>query len=154
MKKVLSLEYEYEHDYVLIGINSALEEYRMAYLLNKNLNLKLKRKLNDLKFTDKNCSFSIYDFYCKTTFLSWSFLINKSVSINQTSDQENLFAEESKTSFLIQEKKRIDYFLKIDGDLDYIQTSSILKNIKNINGVIASYAIEPQTLKSKDYLIF
>ena len=154
MGKVLSLEYEYEHDYMLIGINSTLEEYRLAYLLNKNLNIKLERMSKDLDFTNKECSFTIYGFDCDITFSSWAFINNKNVAIRQTPDQSNLFLEESKTSFLIQEKKKIDYFLKIDGAIETTQMQSILDKIKTIKGVIASYVIDPQTLKSKDYLIF
>ena len=154
MTKVLSLGYEYEHDYALIGINSTLEDYRLAYLLNKKLALKLERQSYDLDFSDKDCVFPIFAFDCDTTFSSWYFLINKTNVVHKTSNQNNLFPEESKTSFLIQEKKNIDYFLKIEGDFDELQILSLLDTINNIKGVITSYAIDPQTLKSKDYLIF
>ena len=44
MAKVLSLGFEFEHEYTLIAISSTLEDYRLAYLLNKifNINVILK----------------------------------------------------------------------------------------------------------------
>ncbi len=154
MAKVLTLEYEYEHDYALIAINSTLEDYRLAYLLNHQLALKLERQKHDLDFPNKESSFPMYAYDCDITFLSWHLLINKNSVTNKTLDNSNLFDEESKVSFLINEKKRVDYFIKIEGGLDDMNLVSTLNTIKTIKGVIASYAIDPQTLKSKDYLIF
>jgi len=39
-------------DYTLIGIHCSIEDYRLAYLLNQFLNLKLKRKDSDIEYDD------------------------------------------------------------------------------------------------------
>ena len=154
MSKVITLDYEYDHDYDLIGITSTLDDYRLAYFLNEDLQINLVRELKDLDFSNKNCSFSLYNYNCKKTYSSWSLLANRHVFVSNTKGVNNLFKEESKISYLINEKKEIDYFLKIIGELDTNQLKQLLEKINKIKGVIASYTVNPLKLKSKDFLIF
>jgi len=154
MSKILSLDYEFEHDYSLIAINSTLEDYRLAYYLNKNLNINLNCNPKGLEFTDKNCSFTVFNYTCNLNFYSWTLLANKHIFTVINTDKNYLFEEDSKTDYLIDEKKEVDFFLKIIGDFDINSLQSLIQNIKKIKGVITSYAIDPLTLKSKDYLIF
>ncbi len=153
MSKILSLDYEFEHDYSLIAINSTLEDYRLAYSLNKSLNINLNSDPKGLEFTDKNCSFIVFNYTCNN-FYSWSLLANKYIFTVKNTDENYLFEEDSKTNYLIDEKKEVDFFLKIIGDFDINSLQSLIQNIKKIKGVITSYTINPLTLKSKDYLIF
>ncbi len=154
MAKVLTLGYEFEHDYNLLGITSTLEGYRLAYLLNKNLEIHLNRQPKNIDFIDKNCSFTLYNYECNSTFSSWSLIANKYTFVSKNIEKTNLFNEESKVSYLINEKKEVDYFLKIIGDFNAASLKQMLDNIKNIKGLIVAYKINPHTLKSKDYLIF
>lgn len=154
MSKVLTLGYEYEHDYNLIAINSTLDDYRLAFFLNKNLEIQLERQTNNLDFIDENCSFSLYNHDCNITFSSWSLVANKHIFISKNTEKTNLFTEETKISYLLNEKKGVDFFLKIFGDFNFESLNEIVNNIKGISGVITSYTIDPQTLKSKDFLIF
>jgi len=118
MSKVIALDYEHEHDYELIGINSTLEDYRLAYLLNKNLPINLVREPKDLDFSNMNCSFAFYNYNCEKTFSSWSLLANRHVFISNTVEKTNLFNEESKISYLINEKKEVNFLFKLQGDFD------------------------------------
>jgi hypothetical protein len=154
MSKVIALDYEHEHDYELIGINSTLEDYRLAYLLNKNLPINLVREPKDLDFSNMNCSFAFYNYNCEKTFSSWSLLANRHVFISNTVEKTNLFNEESKISYLINEKKEVDFFFKLQGDFDSKSLKLLLERINKIKGVIASFTIDPLTLKSKDFLIY
>ncbi|HBK72182.1 MAG TPA: IPExxxVDY family protein [Flavobacteriaceae bacterium] len=154
MSKVLTLGYEFEHDYSLIAINSTLEDYRLAYLLNKKLNINLICEPKGLEFTDKNCSFIQFNYYCNIEYYSWSLIANKHIFTVINTDKNYLFEEDSKISYLINEKKEVDYFLKFSGDIDINSLHPLIQNIKKIQGVVTSYTINPLTLKSKDYLIF
>jgi hypothetical protein len=154
MSKVLSLGYEYEHDYTLIGINSTLEDHRLTYLLNKALDINLKRENKDLDFTVKNCDFTLYNYECKETFTFWSLIANKHLFISNTKEEINLFEQASQISYLINEKKGIDYFLKIHGGIESNDLKLLLEKMKNVKGIVATYAIDPNILKSKDFLIF
>ncbi|MDH3321820.1 MAG: IPExxxVDY family protein [Flavobacteriaceae bacterium] len=155
MSKIHAFDFEFDHDYTLIGIHSILEDYRMAYFLNQNLKVHLNRFKEDLDFPSKHCSFSFYNYEDKATFTSWSLIANKHTFTNNVKGvNNNLFKEETKTSFLIPEKKNVDYFIKICGNIGADKLQNILSKINNTDKIITSYAINPYDLKSKDYLIF
>jgi len=155
VSKIHSIDFEYDHDYDLIGIHSILSDYRMAYFLNEKLNIHLHRFKEDLEYKSKNCSFPLFTFEDKSAFTSWSLIANKFVFTEEVDfNGSNLFLEESKISYLIPEKKRIDFFIKISGLEDDNELSEVLNKINNINSIIASYAIDPMDLKARDNLIF
>jgi len=154
VSKIHSFDFEFDHDYTLIGIHSILEDYRIAFFLNKNLKIHLKRFNEDLDFPSKNCRFSCYNYEDKSTFTSWSLIANKHAYIDSVDVLNNLFFEETKISFLINEKKKVDYFIKINGNFNNSELKSILCKINNTPNIITSYKINPYDLKSKDYLIF
>jgi hypothetical protein len=66
----------------------------------------------------------------------------------------NLFGEETKVYHLINEKKMVDYFIKINGDLSHDELQNIIIKLKNTVKIITSYEVNPNDLLSKDYLIF
>jgi len=154
MSKVVTLDYEFVHDYTLIAINSTLEDYKLAYFLNKELDIKLNCNPEGLEFNTKNCSFVIFNYDCLINYYSWSLIANKHMFTSENADEISLFKEDTKTNYLINEKREIDFFLKITGDCNTNSIQTIIEKIKNIKGVITSYSIDPLTLKSKDYLIF
>jgi len=155
MSKVLTLDYENEHEYTLIGIHAIIEDYRLAFYLNEVLNIQLKRQPEDLDFGNGNSSFSLYTYNCNRTFSSWALISNKFIfDANSTKQSNSLFNEDYQIATLIQEKKQIDYFLKIDSDFEDLELNEIIKKVNAIKTVITSYNINPQTLKSKDFLIF
>ena len=127
----------------------------MAYFLNEKLNIHLHRFKEDLEYKSKNCSFPPFTFEDESAFTSWSLIANKFVFTEEVNfHKSNLFQEETKISYLIPEKKRVDYFIKISGLKDDDELSEALNNINKINSIIASYAIDPIDLKSRDNLIF
>ena len=56
--------------------------------------------------------------------------------------------------YLISEKKKVDYFLKIEGDISTGELNNTIGEINKIKQVITSYKICPSNLKSKDFLTF
>jgi len=154
VSKLLTFDFEYEHDYTLIGIHTTLEDYRTAFFLNRSLNIHLKRNEDDLDFESKKCSFPFYEYQNEKTLNSWYLISNKFIQTHSvTQDLNNLFAQETKIEFLIPEKSQIDYFLKIseENNTEFIQ--KILHKINNTYKIITSYIIDPYTLKSRDNLI-
>jgi len=151
----LGLEDFCEEEYSLIGIHTALEDYKLAYLLNKNLNTQFYKSQNNLEFeNDKNrASFSIYNFSSKKYDFDWFLIANSFKRENQTESNELRLTTETKT-YLIPEKKKVDFFIKISGEVDVEFVTSTVHKIKNIEQIITSYSIDKNTLKSKDFLIF
>ncbi len=154
MSKVVVLNYENDHDYNLIGIHTSLEDYRLAFFLNNSLNTCLGRYHQDLDFGTNASYFSLYTFDCVQTFTYWSLISNKYDYVSDNTSLNPLFDKEYQTSLLIKEKKQVDYFLKIEGDVNEQKLEQIIYKINKIKTVITSYSINPLTLKSKDFLIF
>ncbi|QTE21554.1 IPExxxVDY family protein [Polaribacter cellanae] len=151
----LGLEDFCEEEYSLIGIHTALEDYKLAYLLNKNLNTRLSKSPKDLEFesNQKKGSFSLYNFSSKKYDFEWFLIANSFKRENQTEPNELLLTTETKT-YLIPEKKKVDFFIKISGEVGYEYVSETVNKIKSIEQIITCYSIDKNTLKSKDFLIF
>jgi hypothetical protein len=144
-----------EEEYSLIGIHTALEDFKLAYLLNKNLSTgfyKAKEELN-LENLQKKASFSIYNYSSKKYDFDWFLIANSSKRENQKESTKLLLTSETKT-YLIPEMKKVDFFIKISGDLEDSFITETVDKIKKIDQVITSYTIDKNTLKSKDFLIF
>tara|TARA_B110000977_G_C10823725_1_gene395285 strand:- start:226 stop:696 length:471 start_codon:yes stop_codon:yes gene_type:complete len=145
----------FEEEYSLIGIHSTLEDFKLAYLLNKNLNTRFYKAKEDLEFVreKKKASFSIYNYENIKYDFDWFLIANSYRRENQTVSNELLLTSETKT-YLIPEKKKIDFFLKICGESEYEFILKTIKKITSIENVITAYSIDKNTLKSKDFLIF
>lgn len=145
----------YEDDFSLIGIHTTLEDYKLAYLLNKNLKINFIKSKENLNFekTEKPSSFSIFNYYNKEYDSDWVLIANSSKRENQTESNELLLTTETKI-YLIPEKKKVDFFIKVSGELEFDFVTKIIDKVKNIEQVITSYPIDKNTLKSKDFLIF
>jgi hypothetical protein len=144
-----------EDEYSLIGIHSTLEDYKLAYLLNKSLNTRFYKAKEDLEFVKekKNASFSIYNYENLEYDFDWFLIANSCKKEIETAFNELLLTSETKT-YLIPEKKKVDFFLKICGKQEYEFVVKTINSIKSIDNVITAYSIDKNTLKSKDFLIF
>ena len=151
----LGLDILCEEEYTLIGIHTTLEDFKLAYLLNKNLGISFYKSKDDLSFEmmNKQTSFSIFNFSNKKYDFEWYLIANSSKRENQTESNELLLTSETKT-YLIPEKKKVDFFIKITGCLAYSFISETIETIKTIDQIITSYPIDKNTLKSRDFLIF
>ena len=144
-----------DSNYTLIAIHSTLEEYKLAYILNQKLKTKFIKANYNLDFENKNnnASFSIFEFLNLKFSHNW-FLISNQFTNNIEEETTGLFNTNQITTYLISEKKKVDFFLKLEGDFSYEYIVKTVEEINTIHQVITSYKIDPNTLKSKDFLIF
>ena len=144
--------------YTLIAIHCTIEDYRLAYLLNSKLGVSLKRKKCDLDFNKGKSSFSIFDWEDEKELVTWSLVSNICVKeVYQEAKTQSLFNTENKvtkTFNLVPEKKRVNYFLKIENELNENKEKYIINSILNIPQIATAYSIDTCQLKSKDNLIF
>jgi hypothetical protein len=147
----LSLDILSDDEYFLIGIHTTLEDYKLAYLLNKNLGTSFSKLKEGLDF--EKTSFSLFNYSNKKYDFEWFLLANSAKRENQTESNKLLLIAETKM-YLIAEKKKVDFFIKISGSVQYSFVLETLDKIKKIDQVITSYSIDKNTLKSKDFLIF
>lgn len=144
-----------EDNYHLIGIHTTLEDYKLAYLLNKEIRTNFSKSNFNLDFSKdrNNVSYSLFNYTNQEYDFDWFLISNGYKEERVSSSSEFLFNSETK-SYLIPEKKNIDYFIKIVGESDTFFLNKTISNIKQIPNIITSYLIDHQTLKSKDFLIF
>jgi len=155
--QVHSLEFDdfSDNNYVLIGIHTVLEECKLAYSLNKNLKTKFQKAAYNLDFENKNnnASFSIYEFLNSKFSHNW-FLISNTYKYKSNDQQAGLFQNEETITYLIPEKKKVDFFLKLEGDFEQKFIDELVETMNLLSQVITTYKIDPNKLKSKDFLIF
>lgn len=147
----------FEPTFAVIAIHSYLEDYRLAYLLNLNLRSKLNRLPFNIDFKDKT-SFSLYEWEDKDNDAVWNLISNKSNANNQMAEtvSENLFnlKDTPVMRFLIPERNKVDYFLKIDNGSEIIGIDKTLVHINQIEQISTAYKLDIESLKSRNNLIF
>lgn len=144
-----------DDDYTLIGIHTTLNDYRLAYLLNKHLQLGLSKAKFELDFCHNNVEsfYTVYTYSNVKLHHEW-YLLSNVYKSTVKSESISLFGQSESISYLIPEKKKVDYFLKIEGEFDYEFIVKLIDAINQIPQIITSYQVEVNTLKSKDFLIF
>ena len=140
----------------LIGIHCNLEDYKLAYLINKALDINLKRNENDLTFKN-GASYSFFEWENEKELKHWSLVSNiYKQEIKITESKGSLFSNEitTRTIPLIPEYRKVNYFLKICDEIQSINETKILNTIYNIPQVVTAYMINHEQLTSKGNLIF
>ena len=148
---------QFPENYHLIAIHSDLDEFRLAYFLNKNLNISLKRKNNDIYFAEQDANYSSFEFLDETKYLKWIFFSNKSlVSEKKSNNDYGLFGQINSALnevSLLNHQKSVDYFLIVENIANNNYIEKVLKKISEISGVITSFMSENK-LENKENLIF
>jgi hypothetical protein len=156
----LHLEEFDEIDYQLIAIHSSLEDYRLAYYINQNLPINLKKENCNIQISNKEGETQFTRFVFEDSKdIVWNLVQNKNdVFVPSQNSNQGLFAETnnkfSTKIYLIPEFKNVDYFLKIENGEVNIDVSKITNCIKKIDRVSTVYAVEVEKIKSKNNLIF
>lgn len=149
-----------EIDYQLIAIHSPLEDYRLAYYINQNLPVNLKKSNCNIQISNKDGETQFTRFIFEDDKdIAWNLVQNQNDAILTTeNNNQGLFANSnnafSPKIYLIPEFKKVDYFLKIENDEVAIDVSKIISNLKKIDRVSTVYAVEVEKIKSKNNLIF
>lgn len=148
----------YNSSFSLIAIHCGLEDYRLAYLLNKHLDINLVRKRQDLDYKYFAASYAIYEWEDKNQMLTWN-LVSNVCKREEDSLQSSgsLFTTQQsilKTYHLLPEFKKVDYFIKITSDDELVDEMQLLNKLNRIPQLITSYGVNAEKIKSKDNLIF
>ena len=150
-----------ETDYNLIAIHTSLEDYRLAYFINQKLPVILSKSKDDIQITIKEgeTNFSRFYFNDDEKDISWNLIQNKNEVIHfKKGNSQNLFSnvtmEVSTKVFLLPEFKKVDYFLKIENNIETINASKIQLLLNTIKSISAVYMIDENKIKSKNNLIF
>ncbi|MFN7045176.1 MAG: IPExxxVDY family protein [Flavobacterium sp.] len=143
-------------DYELIAVHSSLDDYKLAYCLNKVLGVQLSKNLAyvEISIPEGKSAFSNYIFDDEKNDVVWTLIENKTTIINSNKQTTSLFEQVDITVFLLPEFKKADYLIKIE-NIDYgFDSESIIEKIQEIKNVTTAYVIDITNLKSKNNLIF
>ena len=151
-----------DDDYDLIAIHCSLASYRLAFALNKYMDLRLFRKNQDIQFEydTYSANFPLFQYEDHFQYNTYSLLGNKFKTKieSNTAAVESLFtlAEEDTyvTKHLIPELKNVDYFLKIETETSKFSSKSLIAKLLSIPQIVTAYAVDYTELKSKNNLIF
>ena len=149
---------DYKKNYNLFAFRSNIEDYRLAYFLNKYSNFLFRRMIKDLHcvINDKNIYFSTFEDndldYEKSCYL----ISNKSLYNENFSSENSLFSSGLfvNTAFLIPELSKFDYLLKLIGVWKNQEIKDISKNLNMITQINSETHIDLNMLKSINNLIF
>jgi hypothetical protein len=148
----------YDTSFSLLAIHCSLEDYRLAYLLNKHLGLNLLRMPRDLDYKYFAASYSVYEWYNTENEILWNLISNVCKKEEDTLQSSgSLFTSQNKvlkTYHLLPEHKNVDYLVKITNDTLHFNEKIVLSKIQSIPQIVTSYTIGTDKLKSKDNLIF
>lgn len=150
-----------EIDYYLMAIHTSLEDYRLAYFINKNLPINLSKNKNEIHVQTKEgeANFSRFYYYDAEKTVSWNLIQNKNeiISVSRNNSQDlfsNETSEVSTTIHLLPEFKKVDFFLKIENSEEALDFSEIQQQLNTIESIAAIYAVDTDKIKSKNNLIF
>lgn len=160
-KLVLELDDEFDNS-VVVAIHCSEPDYKMAYMLNRVLNLRLHRETSDLEFfyAEGNALYPLFAYedweqdrqfhlVANATQLN----VNKPLAINADLF-EGLDAHKARKVHLLPELKQADYLLKITSTKNNHSENVIVSRINEITQVITAYVVDLQPVKSRSNLIF
>ncbi len=154
--KLVIDDFEEDDSFVLIAIHCSIEDYRLAYILNENLNLKLQRKSKDLDFSTAN--YSIFEWEDVNQLITWN-LVSNSCKVEEeiSNNSTSLFKNQNQvitTYNLVPEYKEATYLLKISFQTNFLKEKTIVNSILSIPQIVTAYNIQLEKLKTKTNLIF
>ncbi|SFU26956.1 hypothetical protein SAMN05216480_1019 [Pustulibacterium marinum] len=144
-----------ETEFTLIALHSHLEDYRLAYWLNKALNIRLS-KAETIEIAAQKV-FENFEWLNEQEDVMWNLVANTTyIQKKRRKAVFSLFEAEEQPvkGYLIPEMKKVDYFLKIDTEEMYLNISDITSKIQQIPNIITTYKVAANQLKSKTNLIF
>lgn len=140
---VLTLDVEFDFEYDLIGIISDVKEYKVAWLVNKVMELQLE-KHEDLEFLmPGKKKLLISNFSEEREHCTVRLLRNKAYVDNGISKP-----------FLLPEMKNYDYFIQIDGEYSLMSVDELKIELRKYPMIQYADRIDVNTLKSKENLVY
>jgi len=139
-KKVHKLVTEPTEQFLLIGIVSHENDYRLSWAFNQYMKMKFVKTeslvINQPKL-EENPAFSVYKYEDEESYVLYYLIANK-----------------SENGFLIPELKNVDFILKISGELKDYTLKDLLARIKKMEFISTAFKIEDLSSKAAKSLVF
>lgn len=129
-----------EYDFLLVGIVTSENDYRLSWLLNSELGTGLVKTDNLRVYSTRLQSeqeFTHFTYYDEKSLLDYHLIGNK-----------------AERGHLLEDMKNVDYVLKISGMVETGYMSQLISRIKKLEGISTAFRISPAEHKNTDKLIF
>jgi hypothetical protein len=140
MAKKIVLNVDYEHTFLAIGICSPQKDYRLCWLLNKNLETDL-RKIRDFSYTPpgsrENLGFTVYRYLNERKRMDYSLVSNRSSGY-----------------MLFSEPKNLDYLFLVRNPSDQFTPIGLLTMIRKTPFVQAAFMVDGKLGKQENAFFF
>lgn len=140
---VNKLQVDYDFDFLMLALNSNVKPYKLAWYINKVLQVTLMKVENIQIEFKRNKHLYIQNFEAQGT----QYLLR--LLKNRAEDEEDTYQ-----AYLIPEMKNFDYFLLLENDTNTFDEKTFFNQIKEIPFVQFTARVDAKTLKSRDNLIF
>ena len=134
------LPIDFDYDFQLLAMVSPVKDYKLCWAINRACNYDLARKEDieiNSKLRKRLVHFSVYQFENELNKITYYVVMNKK-------DGE----------YLVPEVKEADYFLLLKGSQTQSEKERAIEAISSIGIVQTVFEVEPQSLKSKENLVF
>ena len=157
-KHHLSVE-ETEDNYQIIAIYTDEQDYRLAFLLNQHLNIKLAKStsiIDKIKKTD----FTVFEYEDTNLFKNWLLLSNQCFVKSKTNSYNtfDLFNDNpavfEKKAHYLNKYKKINFLLKLIADVDKEHTHNLIDALQQIPQIYTAELILLNKINNKKLLIF
>ncbi len=136
------LQVEFEFDFDVYGIVSALKDYKLAWNVNNDLHINLsKQKDITIQFVDSELVISHYKYSTDNSELQ--LLRNKSYELLGGENQ-----------YLVPEMHQMDYFITLQGEINGWTNQQIQNKLKSTVGIDFVMKMDIEKLKSRENFIF
>jgi len=139
--KAQKLIFEYDYDFMVVGLVSSVKEFKLAWYINKSLGISLCKSL-ELEYDFlKNSKISISNFTFETEYSSFRLLKNRSVAFINTTKP-----------YLLPDLKNYDYFALLQGEFAAYYHDNV-KKLKEIPIIEMVRLLELEKIKDKENLL-
>lgn len=143
LMKTLYLDIEYDFDFDVYGIVSPVKEYKLAWALNRGLDIKLAKQ-HDL----------CYDMLGRERMIISNYAYSTDFSVVRLFRNKAIGSTTLKKPYLLPEIKEYDYILQITGNLHSLYSQEFFKTLLNSPLVQYVKQFDPRSFKFKENLIF
>ena len=134
------LGYSDTFDFLLLGLVSTENDYRLIWRINRTFNFSFAKAGNHnahAKNDENELEFSHYTYNDEDSFIFYRLLANK-----------------SDKGALLEEYRNIDYLLIISGEFSETFITNLITKLKNIEHIQGVFRLSPGTLKNRERLLF
>lgn len=133
----------FDFDFSLLAIVSQLKEYKLAWIINRELGINLVKQEDEIFQFLGDKKLVISNYLYQAAHSNIRLIFNRS-----TEDYSNC------SGHLIPELKQFDYLMLVEGFEDSLVIQEVKDTIKHVDGIQLVNHIQVDQLKSRDNLIF